>query len=388
MRSERLARGRLLLFLAALSASLAISLSFHGAANAGPALLFDAADGKVLYAEDQDDPWHPASLTKIMTAYVAFQAIKSGKITKDTKLVVSELAHSQPPSKIGLPIAGTITVELALQALIVKSANDVAVMLAEGIGGTAEEFVGLMNQTAKRLGMTKTLFVNPNGLPAVEQVTTARDLGKLSRAILKEFPEYGALWAQADMRIGRLRLRSHNGLLKTYEGADGLKTGFTCDSGYNVVATATRDGQRLVAVVLGEASGRERNIRAASLLEHGNETSGWSAVLQPVLTIDTMPVDGNSKPAVTSVRANVMNWDCGNRRRRPAPIAKVKQKRPVKQAGVETTVPAGAATAVPAAQGGESVVAPVVKKAPRAPKPPATTEAKPVATPAPAKATN
>ena len=140
-------------------------------ALAGPTLLFEAATGRILYAEDQDDQWHPASLTKIMTAYVTFQALKAGKVTLETQLPYSEAAHAQPPSKIGLPVGATVTVDLALQAVIVKSANDIAVLLAEGVGGSEAQFVDLMNDTARRLGMTRTVFRNPHGLPAPEQVT-------------------------------------------------------------------------------------------------------------------------------------------------------------------------------------------------------------------------
>lgn len=356
----------------------------HQTASAGPVILFDVADGRVLYAEDQDHLWHPASLTKIMTAYLAFEAIKAGKIAKDTKLVVSELANGQAPSKIGLPVGGTMTVELAIQALIIKSANDVAVMLAEGISGSVEAFASDMNKAAKRLGMTKTTFVNPNGLPAAEQVTTARDLAKLSRAVMREYPDHAALWAQADMRIGRIRLRSHNGLLKTYDGADGLKTGFTCDSGYNVVATATRDGRKVAAVVLGEASGRDRNLRAAGLLEHGFETSGWRAALQQTATIDTMPAAADATATPTSVRASVMTWDCGNRRRRANPaVAKVKQQRKqltTATAGATAGTPGTPSAATPPATAQPGSVPPAPQ--PKAKKPPAAAQKQ--AQPAPA----
>jgi D-alanyl-D-alanine carboxypeptidase len=318
--------------------------------TAGPALLFDATDSKVLYAEDADHLWHPASLTKIMTAYIVFEALKAGKIARDTKLVVTELANSQPPSKVGMPIGATITVDLALQSVIVKSANDMSVVLAEGIGGTVEAFVDAMNETAKKLGMSRTRFVNPNGLPAAEQVTTARDLGKLARAILKDFPEYAALWAQSDMRIGRLRLRSHNGLLKTYDGADGLKTGFTCDSGYNVVATAVREGRKMVAVVLGEASGRERSVRAASLLEHGFQTSEWRATFDDTKTIDNLPLAADARATVTNVRQSVINWACGNRKRRAPAAAAVAKSKQARQAAKQVAAPAqpSVATAPPA----------------------------------------
>lgn len=296
------------------------------ASYAGPTLLFDAGNGSVLYAEEPDDAWHPASLTKIMTAYVTFNAIREGKIKLDTKIPCSEAATLQPPSKIGLPVGAELTVETALQVLIVKSANDVAVMLAEAVGGSEAAFVEMMNATAKRLGMSRTHFVNPNGLPAPEQVTTARDLAKLARAVTREFPEYAGWWALPEVRVGKIRLTSHNGLLKTFEGADGLKTGFICDSGYNVVASATRDGRRLMAVVLGEATGHERTIRAASLLEYGFQQYGWKQLFNTV-SIDSMPMDAGAKGPV-SVRQQVISWECGTGRRRThQQVAKAKKLR-------------------------------------------------------------
>jgi D-alanyl-D-alanine carboxypeptidase len=291
---------------------------------AGPALLFDTTTGAVLYAEDQDNQWHPASLTKIMTAYVVFDAVKTGKVTLETKIGCSELANSQPPSKVGLPVGAEMTVETALQALIIKSANDVAVMLAEAVAGSQDAFVEKMNATAARLGMTRTKFVNANGLPAAEQVTTARDLAKLSMAVIKDYPQYAPLWAMMDMRIGNRHLRTHNGLLANYEGADGLKTGFICDSGFNVVASATRDGKRLVAVVLGEATGRERTTRAASLLEHGFQTQAWKMLFAPQ-SLDSLPMAEDAKGPMT-MRQAVISYECGTRRRRP--VARVQKRKP------------------------------------------------------------
>jgi len=300
----------------ALAAVVISTLAVARPAAAGPALLFDATDGKILYAEEMDDQWHPASLTKIMTAYLAFKAIKAGKLRMDDKVICSELANKQPPSKIGLPIGGELTVETALQALIIKSANDVAVMLAEKISGSELQFVADMNAAARDLGMTRTTFSNANGLPAVGQVTTARDLAKLARAVATEYPEYAEYWAMTQMRIGKIRLGSHNGLLKTFEGADGLKTGFICDSGFNVVASATRNGRRLMAVVLGEPSGGDRNVRAASLLEHGFQQLGWKQIFNQA-TIDNMPVPAEARGPI-SVRATIQSWDCGNGKRNPA----------------------------------------------------------------------
>jgi D-alanyl-D-alanine carboxypeptidase len=287
---------------------------------AGPSLLFDAADGRILYAEDLDNQWHPASLTKIMTAYVTFEALKEGKLTMETKIGCSELANSQSPSKIGLPVGAEMTVEKALQALIVKSANDVAVMLAEAVSGSQEAFVERMNATAARLGMTRTKFVNANGLPAAEQITTARDLAKLAAAVVRDYPQHAQLWSMLEVRLGKLRLHSHNGLLTHYAGADGMKTGFICDSGYNVVASATRDGRKLIAVVLGEQTGADRTFRAANLLEHGFQTQGWKALFGSQ-TLDSLPIAEDAK-GPTTMRDTVVSYECGTRRA----VAKVRKK--------------------------------------------------------------
>ena len=298
---------------------LAIGLTLMGGypntATAGPALLFEASNGKVLYAEDADDLWHPASLTKIMTAYLAFHAVKQGKLKLDDKIPCSLVATLQPPSKIGLPVGGELTVDVALQALVVKSANDVAVMLAEAVAGSESAFIQKMNDAARKLGMTRTSFANTNGLPDPGQITTARDLAKLARAIVTEFPEHAHYFSMPDMRMGKRRLGSHNALLRTFPGADGLKTGFTCDSGFNVVASATRDGRRLMAVVLGETSGNDRAVRAASLLEHGFQNYSWKELFNQT-SIDNLPANPAAK-GITSVRDTVASWDCGRGRARP-----------------------------------------------------------------------
>jgi D-alanyl-D-alanine carboxypeptidase len=289
-------------------------------AMAGPALLFDAANGRVLYAEDQDDQWHPASLTKILTAYLVFEAVRDGKISLQDKIKVSELAHSQPPSHVGLPVGAEITVDTALQALIVKSANDAAIILAEGVAGSQEAFVERMNAAAKRLGMTRSNFVNANGLPAPEQVSTARDLARLTVAVVRDFPNYAHYWAMEEMRVGKRVLRNHNPLLRSYEGTDGMKTGFICDSGFNLVASASRDGKKLVAVVLGETTGGNRSARAANLLEHGFQTQGWKTLFGAD-SLDTMPLAADAKSAV-SIRQSVISWACGTGRRRAVARAK------------------------------------------------------------------
>jgi D-alanyl-D-alanine carboxypeptidase len=283
-------------------------------AMANPALLFEPSTGKVLYSEDIDNVWYPASLTKLTTAYLAFQAIKEGKLHLDDKIPCSLVATLQPPSKAGLKVGETLTVEKALQAVIIKSANDVTVMLAEAISGSESAFVEQMNATAQRLGMTRTHFDNTNGLPDPGQLTTARDLAKIAHAVITEFPQYNSYWSMPAMHIGKRRLGSHNALLRTFPGADGMKTGFTCDSGYNVAATATRDGHRLMAIVLGESSGNERAIRSAALLEYGFRIYGWKELFNAP-TLDSIPMDPDAK-GITSVRDTVVAWSCGGRQAR------------------------------------------------------------------------
>ncbi len=299
------------------AAALAVSACIAAPqAEAGPALAFDAANGTVLYSEDADVLWYPASLTKLMTAYVAFHAIRQGEISPQTRISCSANANAQQPSKLGLPVGGGITLELALKALIVKSANDVAVMIAEAVGGTEAKFIARMNETARRLGMSRTVFYNPHGLPHPDQVTTARDLARLSRAIIVEFPEYAELFSMHSVAVGRSNLRTHNSLLVNFEGADGLKTGFICDSGYNVIASASRNGRRVVAVVLGATSGIGRRERAAELMEHGFRRFFWKAMFAP--TIEGLAVEASLSAGPKSMRETVCN-------RRPRAIA-VKNK--------------------------------------------------------------
>jgi D-alanyl-D-alanine carboxypeptidase len=267
-----------------------------GNAIAGPALVIEPKTGLVLYAEDPDAVWHPASLTKLMTAYLTFEALHKGELTLEDKVTCSEHALQQPPSKIGLPVGQQITVDDALKALIVKSANDVAVMLAEKIAGTEEAFVKKMNAAAKQLGMTRTHFNNANGLPDDGQVTTARDLAILARVLLKKYPQHAYLYSLPEVTFGKRHLRSHNGLLKTFEGADGMKTGFICDSGYNVVASARRGGKQIVAVVLGARSGNARTARAAALIEHGFKTYLWKTMFSTPLDQMERNAQADNKP--------------------------------------------------------------------------------------------
>ena len=311
-----------------------------GRASAGPSLLFDVSNGKVLYAQDADKLWYPASLTKIMTAYVTFDAITRGQLTLESKLISSETAALEPPSKIGLPIGAELPVELGLRTLIIKSANDVAIMLAEAVSGSKEAFALRMNETAARLGMTRTHFINPNGLPVEGQYTTARDLARLSVAVLRDFPQFAHYWATPYVQVGKARLRSHNSLLRNFDGADGIKTGFICDSGFNIVASATRDGRKLVAIVLGEPTAKDRGIRAESLLEHGFLTHSWKIYFSST-TLASLPASTTSSELV-SIRNDVKGWTCGNRKT-ARQRARVLRRNKLLKGGRRTTRAASAA---------------------------------------------
>ncbi len=243
---------------------------------AAPALVIDVDTGRVIHAEQATNPWYPASVTKLMTAYVVLSEIKAGRVTLDTPLRVTARAATMAPSKIGFKPGTEVTVDNALKIIMVKSANDVAVTLAEGMGGSVEGFAGMMNAAAQRLGMHESNFVNPNGLPDEGNRTSARDLAILGRALLTEFSDYSGYFGIGAIQYGKRVMKNTNGLIGRYPGADGMKTGFICASGFNVVATASRNGRRLLVVVLGSYSATERTIKAASLFDKGFSDFGWS----------------------------------------------------------------------------------------------------------------
>lgn len=301
---------------------------------AGPALLFDAKTGNILYQEDADRLWYPASLTKMMTAYVAFEEIKAGRLSLQDQLTSSRVSVRQAPSKIGLPLGRQMSLDLGLQALIVKSANDVAVMIAEKISGNVHNFAKRMNATAKKLGMTRTRYYNPNGLPDGRQVTTARDQGLLAMAIIKNFPEHADLFKQIYVHVGKRKLRSHNDLLRNYTGSDGMKTGFVCASGFNIVTSATRKKRRLVAVVLGGTSSATRRVRAHKLLNYGFGIYDWKALYEPV-KIDTPLENHQDLRGPKNMRYKVSSWSCNGRARPKARKGKIRKKKAVKKKAVK-----------------------------------------------------
>jgi D-alanyl-D-alanine carboxypeptidase len=262
-------RAKVWLLAAAAAAAVTLAQPRPAGAAGEALLLVDAESGKVLYAENATRPWHPASVTKLMTAYVTLHAIKDGRVTPDKLLTVSANAMAQQPSKMGFKIGIKLTVDNALKMMIVKSANDMAVVLAEGVAGSVPAFAAEMNRTAQQLGMTQTNFVNPNGLPADDQVTSARDLAILTRALIREFPDYGLYWHISSLKFGRRIIRNHNPLIDRYPGADGMKTGFICASGFNLVATVTRGDRRLIGIVLGARSSAVRTEKILELFERG-----------------------------------------------------------------------------------------------------------------------
>ena len=236
---------------------------------AQPSILIDATSGDVLAQQDATKSWFPASTTKLMTVYVALDAVAAGRISLNTPLLVSPRAASMAPSKMGFRPGTQVTLDNALKMLMVKSANDIAVTISEGIGGSVEAFADQMNAAAASLGMRESRFANPNGLPDSRHVSSARDLAVLARALLQRFPEHADLFDIGAMRFGGRIIPTHNGLLGRYPGADGMKTGFTCAAGFNIVATATRGGRRLIAVVLGAPTVGARNMKAVSLFDQG-----------------------------------------------------------------------------------------------------------------------
>jgi D-alanyl-D-alanine carboxypeptidase len=281
------------------------------AASAMALILVDADSGKVLRAENATYPWYPASTTKLMTLYMTLSAIRDQRITPDTLFTVSAYANEQSPTKMGFPIGTQVTVDNAIKTMMVKSANDMAVLLAEGIGGSVAAFAQQMTETAHRLGMTESNFVNPNGLPEDGQIVSARDLAILARALIREFPQYNDYWHIPAIKFGRRVVRNYNPLLGRYAGADGMKTGFICSSGFNLVATASRDNRQLIAVVLGAPTSAARAQKAAELLESGFNRSPFAWLL---------PALGNVN-ALTPIEAappDLKDDMCGPHRKRHA----------------------------------------------------------------------
>ena len=233
------------------------------------AIVMDATTGDILYQTRADSPRYPASITKIMTLYLTFEALSTGRLHATDMIEVSARAAAQAPTKLGLRPGETIDVDDAMHAIAVKSANDMAVALAEKIGGTEERFAAMMTLKAQELGMTHSRFVNANGLPDSRQVTSAHDIAILCRAVLRDYPQYYYYFGTEQFTYRGVTMNNHNGLLGRMPGVDGFKTGFTNAAGYNLAASAVRGGRRLIAVVLGGSSGASRNANVEGLLLTG-----------------------------------------------------------------------------------------------------------------------
>ncbi|KJV08498.1 hypothetical protein VZ95_17405 [Elstera litoralis] len=254
----------------ALILSATLSATFAQAApDRSAALIMDYSSGTTLHAHNADEPRHPASLTKMMTLFMAFEAIQQGRLSMDQKLLVSQFASEQDPTKLGLRPGSTILVRDAVLGLVTKSANDAAVTLAENMAGSEPAFARQMTQRARRLGMNSTLFANASGLPNDAQITTARDMAVLGRALIRDFPEFYPLFSTKNFVYqGRVH-PNHNRLMNVYDGMDGIKTGFIRASGFNLVASAKRDGRRLVGAVFGGTSPGQRDQLMAKLMDAG-----------------------------------------------------------------------------------------------------------------------
>ncbi|MBK1661818.1 D-alanyl-D-alanine carboxypeptidase [Paracraurococcus ruber] len=271
-------RGRVV---GALMLAFGIGLATPAAAQIGSeryaAIVVDARTGNTLIAASPDERRYPASLTKMMTVYMAFEALRDGRIELNAPIRVSYEAAAMPPSKLGLVPGMSITVEEAILALVTKSANDAAAALGEYMGGGSEDrFAQMMTLRARSLGMRNTTFRNASGLPDLDQVSTARDMALLGQRLIKDFPERYAYFSTPHFVFRGRTHWNHNRLLQEYDGADGIKTGYVNDSGFNLVASAQRDGVRLIAAVFGGRTGRERDRHMMALLDQGFASMGVS----------------------------------------------------------------------------------------------------------------
>lgn len=229
-------------------------------------IVIDAKTGKVLYSDDPDGLRYPASLTKMMTLYLTFEALSAGRISLDSKVPVSANAAKEPPSKLGVRAGGSITVEQAIKALVTRSANDMATALGEFVGGSEDRFAKLMTAKARALGMTRTTYRNANGLPNTAQMTTARDQARLGIALRQHYPQYYHYFSTRSFQFGKQTIGNHNRLLGNVAGVDGIKTGYIRAAGFNLVTSVQIDGRSIVAVVIGGTSGASRDAQMRKLV--------------------------------------------------------------------------------------------------------------------------
>ena len=267
------------------AACVAVATPLQAVARDGPgyaAILVDADTREVLYANGADLPRHPASITKMMTLYLAFEALSTGQLRLDDQLVMSRHAVSQQPSHLGLGVGKTIRIDDALRVIAVKSANDLAVALAEKLGGTEDAFAGMMTRKARALGMHNTVFVNATGLPDAAHITTARDIAILAEALIHTYPKFYTLFSTQKFQYEKQVFANHNHLLGRMPGMDGIKTGYTVDAGFTLAASAIRNNRRLIAVVLGEPTAAARDRDVTALMDTGFTVETGRAMGQQV----------------------------------------------------------------------------------------------------------
>lgn len=253
----------------ALAAGIAGAAALPAAAASNPkyaGIVIDAKTGNVLYSENADSLRYPASLTKMMTLYLVFEALEHGRVRLDTRVPVSANAAAEPPSKLGLRTGGNFTIEQGIKGLVTRSANDAATALGEFIGGSEANFARMMTNKARALGMTRTTYRNANGLPNTAQMTTARDQARLGVALRQHFPQYYAYFSTRNFQYGKQNIGNHNRLLGVVRGVDGIKTGYTRAAGYNLATSAQAEGRSVVGVVLGATSGGARNAQMTKLI--------------------------------------------------------------------------------------------------------------------------
>jgi D-alanyl-D-alanine carboxypeptidase len=309
MRLGHALRGSLLA--CAFLATGAITLASPATAQIGSpryaAIVVENRTGNVLVAANADETRHPASLTKMMTLYMVFEALREGRLALDSRITFSEEAASRPPSKLGIQAGQSITVEQAILALVTRSANDVAAAVGERLsGGSEARFGQMMTMRARALGMTRTTFRNASGLPDSEQVTTARDMATLGRRLIADFPERYHYFGVSHAQFGGLRIRNHNRMLESYEGVDGIKTGFINASGFNIVTSASRGGQRVVGAVFGGTSWHERDRHMAGLLDRGFDqlgVAGRATAQAPALLRTAQAASLPGRPVAQPVQA-------------------------------------------------------------------------------------
>lgn len=258
------------------------------------AFVIDPRNNEVLHADMADEARFPASLTKMMTLYMLFDALQRGEITLSSRIVASREAARQPPSRLGIRRGDSLSVEDAIYALVTRSANDVAVMVAERLGGNESSFAALMTARARQIGMTNTRFMNASGLPDRSQRTTARDMATLSLALMRDFPSYYPYFSTQGFSWRSLYSRNHNSLLGSVTGVDGLKTGYTRASGFNLASSAERNGRRVIVVVMGGTTAAARDAQVAYLLEAAFErleSRTRSREAAPIATYVGLPAD-------------------------------------------------------------------------------------------------